>query len=175
MQVLERNYPDIPEEVVAFGVGPNKVAKRYSGFIIDGFRFHTKSREENRLTQNSGVVNISEVESVNYYGRLRNIIELDQYRNFKVVLFQCDWVDVHHNSGIRQDKFGITLVNFCRLIHTGEKLEHDPYVFSSQVEQVFFVQDPKNENWSTVIKAKPRDLFDMGIQTIREDVSSTFE
>ena len=79
------------------------------------------------------------------------------------MLFKCDWVDVHHNSGIRQDEFRFTLVNFSRLIHTGEKLEHDPYVLSSQVEQVFFVQDPKNKNWSTVIKARPRDLLDMGV------------
>ena len=91
------------------------------------------------------------------------------------MLFKCDQIDVYHNLGIRQDAFGFTLVNFYRLIHTSEKLEHDPFVFSSQVKQVFYVRDPKNENWSTVIKAKPRDLFDMGIQTIREDVSSTFE
>ena len=75
MKVLERVYPDIPEEVVTLGVGPNKVAKRYSRFIINEFRFHTKSCEENRLTQNSGVVNTSEIGTVNYYGRLRDIIE----------------------------------------------------------------------------------------------------
>ena len=59
MQVLEKGYQDIPEEVVDLGLGLNKVAKGYSGFIINGFRFHTKSREGNRLTQNSGVVNTS--------------------------------------------------------------------------------------------------------------------
>ena len=69
MQVLERGYQDIPEEVVALGVGPNKVAKGYSGFIINGFRFHTKSREKNRMTQNNSVVNTSEVGSVNHYSR----------------------------------------------------------------------------------------------------------
>ena len=62
MQVLETGYQDIPEEVVALGVGPNKVAKGYSGFIINGFRFHTKSLEENRLTQNSGVINTQKLE-----------------------------------------------------------------------------------------------------------------
>ena len=61
--------------------------------------------------------------------------------------------------GIRQDEFGFTLINFSRLIQTDEKLEHDPYVFSSQVEQMFYAQDPKSENWSTVIKGRPRDLF----------------
>ena len=92
------------------------------------------------------MVNTSKVGSANYYRRLRDIIELDCYGNFKVVLFKCDWVDVHHNSGIRQDEFRFTAIYFSRLIHTCEKLEHDPYVFSSQVKQVFYVQDPKNEN-----------------------------
>ena len=55
--------------------------------------------------------------------------------------------------GIRQDEFQFTLVNFSRLIHTSNKLKHDPYMFSSQVEQVVYVQDPKNENWSKVVKA----------------------
>ena len=41
------------------------------------------------MTHNSGVVNTSKVESVNYDGRLRDIIELDYYGNFKVVLFKC--------------------------------------------------------------------------------------
>ncbi|WVZ64539.1 hypothetical protein U9M48_014039, partial [Paspalum notatum var. saurae] len=37
-----------------------------------------------------------------------------------------------------------------RLIHTGEKLEHDPFVFSSQVVQVFYVEDPKAKGWNIV-------------------------
>ena len=48
---------------------------RYSGYIVNGFRFHTMSREAGRLTQNSGIVNIAE-DGVNYYGRLSDIIEL---------------------------------------------------------------------------------------------------
>ena len=36
------------------------------------------------------------------------------------------------------------------------------------------MQDPKNENWSIVIKTRPRDLFDMDVQTIGEDVSNGF-
>ena len=47
-------------------------------------------------------------------------------------------------------------------IHTGEKMEHDPFVFSSQVEQVFYVEDPKAKGWNVVVRVKPQDLFDMG-------------
>ncbi|XP_020080846.1 uncharacterized protein LOC109704510 isoform X2 [Ananas comosus] len=171
-QVMKADDSAISEKVATLGRGPNKVAKRFSGFIINGFRYHTISREENMLTQNSGVVNTSEIDGVNYYGRLRDIIELNYYGSFKVVLFKCDWVDVHHSSGIKQDEFGFTSVNFSRLIHTGEKLEHDPYVFSSQVEQVFYVQDPHHQNWFSVVKFKPRDFFDMGKELGINEASS---
>lgn len=125
------------------------------------------SREAARLTQNSGVVNIA-ADGVNYYGRLSDIIELS-YREFKVVLFKCDWYDVHHRAGLRKDEFGYTVVNFSRRIHTGDKLEHDPFVFSSQVKQVFYVEEPKAKGWNVVVSVTPRDLFDMGTQVSSDE------
>lgn len=55
-------------------------------------------------------------------------------------------------------------MNFTRKIHTREKLDHDPFVFSSQVEQVFYCEDEKNEGWHVVTRFKPRDIFDMGVE-----------
>ncbi|XP_058003975.1 uncharacterized protein LOC110659856 [Hevea brasiliensis] len=160
-KVTTMDGTSVSNDIVSLGIGPNKVAKRFSGFIINGIRFHTSAREEQRLTQNSGVVNISEMGGVNYYGRIQDIIELNYYGAFKVVMFKCDWFDVHHNMGVKQDEYGFTLLNFSRFIHTGEKVDDDPYVFSSQVEQVFYVQDPKNTNWHAVVKVKSRDSFDV--------------
>ncbi|XP_066381574.1 uncharacterized protein [Miscanthus floridulus] len=135
---------------------------------LEEFRkFHTLSREAARSTQNSGVVNIAE-DGVNYYGRLTDIIELT-YTDYKVVLFKCDWYDVHHRAGLRNDEFGLPLVNFSKKIHTGEKLEHDRCVFSSQVEQVFYVEHPKAEGWNSVVRFKPRDTFDMGDDELPPD------
>ena len=131
---MERDYLDIPEEVVALGVGPNKVVKTYFRFIINRFKFHTKSHEEKGMSQSSCVVNTSEVGSVNCYGRLRDIIMLDYYGKFEVVLVKCDWVNAHYNICIWLIEFWLALVNFPRIIHTDEKFEHDPYVFLSQVE-----------------------------------------
>ncbi|KAK5776000.1 hypothetical protein PVK06_043957 [Gossypium arboreum] len=54
------------------------------------------------------------------------------------------------------------MVNFSRLIHTGEQLIDEPYVFSSQVKQVFYSKDPTDEGWYVVLRNTPRDLFDMG-------------
>lgn len=161
MQVLE-NGAEIDEKTRALAAKPNKTVVRYSGYIINGFRFHTMSREAGRCTQNSGVVNVAD-DGVNYYGRLSDIVELS-YRNYKVVLFRCDWYDVHHRAGMKNDEFRFSLVNFSRKIHTGEKLDDDPFVFSSQVEQVFYSEDPKTEGWHVVTRFRPRDLFDMGVE-----------
>jgi hypothetical protein len=113
---------------------PNKYGVRYSGYIINGFRFHTMTRETGHVTQNSGVVNIA-ADGVSYYGRLSDIWELS-YKDYKVVLFKCDWYDVHHKAGFKEDEFGFPLVNFSRKIHTGEKLDDDPNDTCKKVESL---------------------------------------
>ncbi|KAK5770649.1 hypothetical protein PVK06_046802 [Gossypium arboreum] len=103
---------------------PNRVVKRYSGFIINGFRFRTKYRERLRRTQNCGVVVNSLITSyasardsnpvegnMEYYGLLTDIIELDYYGKWKVVLFRCDWADANTARGIKNDQFGFTMLN----------------------------------------------------------------
>ncbi|KAK5819109.1 hypothetical protein PVK06_024069 [Gossypium arboreum] len=100
--------------------------------------------------------------NVEYYGLLTDIIELDYYGKWKVVLFRCDWADANTTREIKNDQFGFTMVNFSRLIHIGEHLIDEPYVFSSQVKQVFYSKDPIDEGWYVVLRNTPRDLFDMG-------------
>ncbi|KAK5839821.1 hypothetical protein PVK06_008661 [Gossypium arboreum] len=173
MQVWSGNV--VNDEVKWLSQGPNRVVKRYSGFIMNGFRFHTKYRERLRRTQNCGVVVNSLITSyasardsnpvegnVEYYGLLTDIIELDYYGKWKVVLFRCDWADANTARGIKNDQFGFTMVNFSRLIHTGEHLIDEPYVFSSQVKQDFYSKDPIDEGWYVVLRNTPRNLFDMG-------------
>ncbi|KAK5802763.1 hypothetical protein PVK06_030383 [Gossypium arboreum] len=121
---------DVNDEVKWLSQGPNRVIKRYSAFLINGYRFHTK---------------------------------------WKVVLFRCDWADVNIARGIKEDQFGFTMLNFSRLIHTGQQLMDEPYVFSSQVKQVFYSKDPTDEGWYVVLRNTPRDLFDMGNES-RDDI-----
>ncbi|KAK5811764.1 hypothetical protein PVK06_027132 [Gossypium arboreum] len=145
-------------------------------------KFHTKYRERMRRTQNCGVVVNSSITSyvsardsnpiegnVEYYRLLTDIIELDYYGRWKVVLFRCDWADVNTTRGIKKDEFGFTMVNFSRLIHTGQQLMDEPYVFSSQVKQFFYLKDPTDEDWYVVLRNTPRDLFDMGSGS-RDDI-----
>ncbi|GJY88324.1 hypothetical protein Tco_0502952 [Tanacetum coccineum] len=76
---------NVDEEVLSLAIGLNIAAKQYKGFITNGYRFLTRQREEFKKTQNSGVM--VEVEGGYYYGKLTNIIELEYYRGYKIVLF----------------------------------------------------------------------------------------
>ena len=166
---------DLDEDIKWLAQGPSYIAKRYSGFTINGYRFLTKSREMMKRTQNHGIVVSSSTMSyasvrdtnpvegnLDYYGMLTDIIELDYYNKAKVVLFRCDWADVVSGRGVKVDELGFTIVSFERLIHTGEQLTHEPFVLSSQVKQVFYSQDPKDERWHVVIHNAPRDTFNLG-------------
>ena len=75
---------------------------------------------------------------------------------------------------MKKDANGFTLVNFTRLIHTGVLLKDDPFIFSSQARQVFFVQEAKDKDWAIVIKTKPRDLYDMGRQLEDDEDDDTY-
>ena len=45
----------------------------------------------------------------------------------------------------------------------------NPFVFSSQVDQVFYVQDGKKDGWYIPVRVRPRDLFDMGREEDEDD------
>ncbi|XP_077251807.1 uncharacterized protein LOC143891036 [Tasmannia lanceolata] len=74
----------------------------------------------------------------------------------RYVLFNCPAV-IPFIAGIKIDAFGYTVVNMTRHIYKNE-----PFVFASQAEQVFYVQDhPGNKDWHVVVKTKPRDLYEV--------------
>ncbi|KAL8162297.1 hypothetical protein V2J09_013786 [Rumex salicifolius] len=138
--------------------GPSRVVKRYTGYIVNGYRFHTSDRSENRKTQNCGVmVRGDDSSDKEYFGVLSDIFELHYPGGNRVFAFKCRWFDVgSHGRGYKIDDYGFISVNKTRSLKTDEV-----YVLESQVEQAFYVQDPRNKDWEFVIKAQPRDFYDM--------------
>ena len=102
------------EELLCLARGPMKGVVSYQGYVINGFRFHTRRRQRHQKTQNSGVVVEGETENVkkDFFGVLKEVIvlEYDALKNrkkTKIVLFKCRWFDVHNEGrGIKRDKFG---------------------------------------------------------------------
>ncbi|XP_004516086.1 uncharacterized protein [Cicer arietinum] len=158
----EQISPQVTHELRWLARGPSEVVRRYTGYAINGFRFHTKKRERHLKTQNSGVVVKTKTskDEIDYFGQLTDIIQLDYSGKYKVVLFKCNWVDI--KRGVKKDKFGLTLVNFKFLKHTGKNICDDPFVFASQAKKGFYVYDERNKDWHVVLNAKVRDIYDMG-------------
>ncbi|KAG8364929.1 hypothetical protein BUALT_Bualt18G0049800 [Buddleja alternifolia] len=144
----------VTEDLLHLAYGPDKRVTHYEVCIVNGLRFHTKQREMNKKTQNSGVVVKVEEESGfrDYYGVLTDIIQLDYLGNHHVVLFKCDWFE---GKSVQKDKYSYTSINTSKPWKTNE-----PYVLASQAQQVFYVNDIKLGNdWKIVIEAQGRSSW----------------
>ncbi|KAK4722481.1 hypothetical protein R3W88_012714 [Solanum pinnatisectum] len=156
--------PDIAEtisdDIKFLAQGPAQNARRFSAYNINGFKFPTLSREQGSKTQNSGVFLISETSCIAsnvdrcarqadlpYYGKLEDIIKLNYYGRFKVILFKCLWADTTRNRGYKIDAWKFNCVTFSKLIHTAN--------------MVYYVDDETDKEWSVAVHLKPRDLFEM--------------
>lgn len=157
--------------------GPRKHVISYTGYIINGHRFHTI--DVGRSTQDSGVSIEADtfcqssandashtVGRISYYGVIRDIILLDYY-SFKVPVFRCDWAN--HENGIKMED-GFTLVNLHQGIRT---FESDPFILASQAKQVFYSRDNDESNWYVLLKSSPRGIHDMNLLDEDAYTSST--
>ncbi|GJZ24225.1 hypothetical protein Tco_0561684 [Tanacetum coccineum] len=129
--------------------------------------------DNSRVTQNSDVVVITSTTSfssrkdknlmsveLTYYRKLTDIIEVHYTDETKFVLFKCNWVD--NRTGVKVDNFGITLVKFSHLLYEVNNQTDEPFILTSQAEQVMYVEDPIEPEWKVTIKMTSRDTFDMG-------------
>lgn len=156
-EVEKRTETDL--ELLNLAKGPQRAAKKFNGYAVNGFRFHTKRRDAKCTTQNSGVILTAlttsfasskdqnpTVGEVTYYGAIEEIIEVDYWGAFTVVLFKCCWYQKD------KDCYGLTRVNFNKLYQ-----KHDPFVLATQVQQVFYIQDCTENNLYFVVKKLPKE------------------
>ncbi|KAK9943329.1 hypothetical protein M0R45_008939 [Rubus argutus] len=156
--------------------GPRNSALSFTGYIINGQRFHTKDVE--RETQNSGVTyeatsmcrasakdTAQVADLVTYYGRLTDIILLD-YHVFYIHVFRCHWAI--KGNGVKVED-GFTFVN----LHQSQvSFAKDPFILASQAKQVFYSREDDASNWYVVLKAPPRDFHELEEDDENADVAS---
>ena len=150
--------------------GPIFQVKSYGACFANGYRFHTQEYGGGLTTQNSGVmVNRScyGENHIDYYGILKEIIELEYSGANKVILFLCDWYDP--KEGVTHD-FRHDIVD---VIPTKYLRRFEPFVLTSQADQVCYVpqvsRKRKKDEVFTVMKIKARAYIAMaGEATINE-------
>ncbi|KMT06096.1 hypothetical protein BVRB_7g164130 [Beta vulgaris subsp. vulgaris] len=156
----------IPEDIYYLVCGPLRSVRHYSGYIVNGSRFHTIDRQENRKTQIGGLMVQGDDESQKkYYGVLKDVYELQYPGENHVIVFKCDWYDVQHQGrGYKIDEYGITSLSKELSLAT-----YEPFVLESQAEQVFYVPEPRDKSWVAVIKTEPQDLYNILESNIDEN------
>ncbi|XP_042958085.1 uncharacterized protein LOC122293618 [Carya illinoinensis] len=141
----------------------------YVACIINGKRFHTKSRELRRRSQNSGVLvtGDQDTDNVDFYGIINDVVELHYMGGRRVYLFSCDWFDVGAKKrGVRVDDH-LTSLNMNRTWNKDE-----PYVLACQASQCFYIRDLREKgNWYVVQKYNNRNVYDIPpVQRVLESI-----
>jgi len=166
---------EAPDEIKILAKGPMLNARKYSSYSISGLCFHTKSYDEGRPIQNSGVAVVAEATTFDmgnndhsritknaYYGIIKEIVELNYHHKGNVVLFKCDWVDNRvQDKWVQTDNLGVTSVNFKHLFNTGEKISDEPFILASQAIQVYYVPEAIDHEWAAAVQSKARDVYDL--------------
>ncbi|XP_042472278.1 uncharacterized protein LOC122054932 [Zingiber officinale] len=69
------------------------------------------------------------------------------YHGFNINGFAFRTVESEKKQkGFKIDLFGFSMLNFSRLIHTGGREEHEPFILATQAQMVYYVRDPKEED-----------------------------
>ncbi|KAG8387547.1 hypothetical protein BUALT_Bualt02G0032500 [Buddleja alternifolia] len=162
----------LPEDIITLSKGLNDWGQRHKSCVVHGFRFRVKSLDIRKKTQNSGVFCSAytscyasskdrrpQTGAIHYYGVLTDIIKIYYSSNLHYNLFKCDWVN--NEKGLTVDQFKFTLVNFNHVMYTGREYSDEPYILSTQAEQVWYVDEPLESDWKLVVKMNRRDNFDI--------------
>jgi hypothetical protein len=136
------------------------VAKSYSRYDVNGFRFHSTIFEASHpLAATTNTIVVTRVIDADgheskYYGVIKNIIEYSfaRNKNMKIVFFDCDWFDPHH--GTQENNFGMVEVKHACRLHGC-----NPFVLAHQVEQVYYMSYPceKLSAWWVVYRVNPHE------------------
>ena len=126
----------------------------YNGFYINEYKFETKSIEETRVTQNSGIATVGDHGHI-WYGILLDIIELQFIKGDPIHVFKCLWYDMS-SKGLSVDDY-----NFMSVNTTKTSFEDEPFILTTQAQQVYYSKDPLKEEWSVVSRWKPRDIYEV--------------
>ncbi|KAA0051130.1 hypothetical protein E5676_scaffold986G00680 [Cucumis melo var. makuwa] len=135
--------------------------------------YHTKSRDDHRTVQNSGIMLVATtmqvssakdknpvIDDMSFYGTIEDIWEVS-YNTFSTVLFKCKWVE--NKTDVRTDDLHFTLVDLSRIGHSS-----DSFIIATHGKQVFYVSDPVDPRWSVVSQNEIQQvtLMKVGIHTL---------
>lgn len=166
-QAVEEGNESLSDDVVDLSIAPRFRSKSFRSMKAYGKQFRICDAEVNLVTCDSGVTatcetlqrsGLSDVNlisgSVTYYGKIKEILELD-YGRLKPVLLLCDWVvpiSRGATTSMKKDENGFTLLKPRRLMRRSA----NSFVFPIQTSQIFFLNCEDEPGWCVVLHTEPR-------------------
>ncbi|KAK1551176.1 hypothetical protein Q3G72_031504 [Acer saccharum] len=151
--------PEATNDLYALACGPDNRVESYPSCIVNGVRYNIEERDKRHITQNCGLVVDGEHENatVDFYGILKDVIQLNYMFNYRAVLFKCDWFDTNVKKKRIQKDYNYTCIDVSHKWY-----ESDPYILAIQAHQVFYVNDHKfGSSWKVVQKIQHRHIWDV--------------
>jgi len=165
--VVQAGNEPFEDDVVDLSIPPRFKTRSFKSMKAYGLHFRVCDAESNLVTVDSGVTvtcetlqrnGISDTNcisgAVTYFGKIKEILELD-YGRLKSVLLLCDWVAPISRGAtacVKKDQYGFTLVKLSRLMRRSA----NSFVFPLQASQIFFVHCEKELQWSVVVHTNSR-------------------
>ena len=117
------------EEIFSLAHGSDRRTVQYTGCIVNNIHYLVAQVDQNRTTQNNGVMTPGSPngEPCNLYGRLINVIKVQFIRGYKVILFKCQW----YNTDTRGKRF-IWDYHLTSINVNNRWYDSDPYVLARQ-------------------------------------------
>ncbi|XP_062113418.1 uncharacterized protein LOC133824536 [Humulus lupulus] len=149
------------EDLYAIAMQLSFLACTYAGCMVNGVRYHTKSRDERLLTQNYGVHVEAEYDGniCDFYGIINEIWEVHYLYLNKVILLKCSWYNTNGSDRMYSE------YNFTSTNINSEWFEDEPFVLANQVSLVFYLDDIKkskdNKDWKVVQKVNHHHIWDI--------------
>lgn len=161
------NSESIGGDLFALACGPDPRVRSYPSCVVNGVRFCTAERDQNKKTQNSGVAcaGVHNNQLIDYFRKLTEIIEL-QYNSHangttrNVILFRCEWYKLDGKKTALKDD------GLFRSINTGTLwFKKDCFILATQAKKIFYLPDNKHgQNWQLVQTFKHRNLYNVAEQ-----------
>ncbi|KAH0642088.1 hypothetical protein KY290_033693 [Solanum tuberosum] len=90
--------------------GPMKYVTGFKGYNINGYRFHVQDYDKGLRTPNYGIGVAGETDeeekTIDYFGELTDILELQFIGWRRLIFFRCMWFDVYDNeTGVKMDEY----------------------------------------------------------------------
>nr|GEU97084.1 hypothetical protein [Tanacetum cinerariifolium] len=147
-------------ELFALACKPTWTKISINSCVVDGVRYVVHSRDECRITQNSGICSPGP-DGEMYYGRLQEILV------FKYLLFRVKWFDIL-NQG-RKVKRLVLRNNMTQIDTRADSFKDDQYILVTQVKQVFYLEDKAKPYWRVIEHVNHKKFFDGGVIVVEDD------